>query len=88
VTVVHTSLTPYVKILHEVVISHFINVTNLNHAAGLHCMNSSSLAGKNKTEDQNTRTRRHKLLHAIRGRIIKCTNSPPCACRSSTGQKP
>jgi hypothetical protein len=35
------------------------NVTSLNHAAGLHCMNSSSLAGKNKPEDQNTRTIRH-----------------------------
>jgi len=24
----------------------------------------------------------------IRGRTIKCANSPPCACRGSTGQKP
>jgi len=62
--VVHTSLTPYVKIPHEATFCHFINVTSLNHAAGLHFMNSPSLAGKNKP-DQNTRKRRHKLLHTI-----------------------
>jgi len=26
--------------------------------------------------------------HILRGRTIKFTNSPPCACRCSTGQKP
>jgi len=26
--------------------------------------------------------------HSIHGRTIKFANSPPCACRGSTGQKP
>jgi len=26
--------------------------------------------------------------HYVRGRTIKFANSPPCACRGSTGQKP
>jgi len=28
------------------------------------------------------------LGNCIRGRTIKFANSPPCACRGSTGQKP
>ena len=28
-----------------------------------------------------------KVLYCIRGRTIKFANSPPCACRGSTGQK-
>jgi len=51
----------------------------------IHCMFSKcGVVCKAKMEKNMV----HIMICYVRGRTIKFTNSPPCACHGSTGQKP